>query len=329
MEPGGRLTTRNVVNKLRQFLSLVKHSRLDIYKVEGIFHDKPLRILVADDTHTLHYIRNLAFPADSKISKLGRTSALSAHTLADADADIVIVAANLLLSNNYRQRDFHLVPKWVHLILRLTAHPDDLINNLQIDDRHNIKKTLNKATKSGFSYRLTNDIGWLDMFYYDMYKPYLSQRYGHLSILHPYSHAKMLFLKGKGLELMLDDESVGGAVLYEQNGIAYTPCLGMMRDREDLVKAGAHSIIYYYTMLEAFSWGCRIIDFGHSRPFLSDGVTRFKTKWGMEVADDDDGIAVFAIATPGNTEQAKEFLTSNPYFVISTNGVHLLRPTTD
>jgi glyoxylase-like metal-dependent hydrolase (beta-lactamase superfamily II) len=101
------------------------------------------------------------------------------------------------------------------------------------------------------------------------------------------------------------------------------PHTGVAEDGLESVKDGAAFALDYYLAKYAHSQGCSYVDFGHSRPFLSDGTLKYKLNWHMEVLPDDDSMGVFAVATPGHTPQALNFLKANPHFHLIKGRCHL------
>lgn len=313
--------------RARQVAFLAKHPFLDLYLLDGVFRGLPLRMLVADDGYTLPYISSIAFPDGADVSSKGRISALKAPGLAESGADVVVVGANLLLGKLFAGRGFHMAPKWLCPVMRTHGeHPDAIISRLGKSARSDVRRNLNRANESDFSYEVTTDRSWFDTFYSHMYKPYAEHRHGNVLQLDSYGRVRRAFAKGAGIVLKQHGEVVGGSIFYMQGKTMRNPYMGILNGDESVVRAGASQILYYYVMLMAHAEGCDAMNFGSSRPFLSDGVLKFKMKWGMDVVGDDLATAVFAIATPRQTEASTSFLAANPFFEMVGGELRLYRP---
>ncbi|MDO8684040.1 MAG: hypothetical protein Q7N50_11225 [Armatimonadota bacterium] len=312
------------VIQAKRLAYLARRLMLNVYLLEGEYEGSPLRLLVADDGSTLSYILSLAFPEGAAVSSLGRISAFKAPELAGSDADIIVVGANQLLVRRYEQRGFHIVPKYVRLFLSMSDHPDVMISRLKRSAKENVRRNLRRMTAAGLGYELQTAPPWFDLFYHEMYRPYIGLKFGESADIYSYRYLKREFSKGGVLVININGEPVAGTLVYMEGSMMRIPFSGVMRGREDLVRQGVVTALYYYGMLLGHSWGCSVINFGHSRPFLSDGVLKYKLRWGMTVEDDDDGRSSFAIMAPGWTVQAAKFISSHRFFYRQNGGIELL-----
>lgn len=307
----------------KRLVSLIRHSILNLYILCGEFDGEQLSVLVADDGFTFDYVHDLVFERGADYKKIGKISAFSAPKLADYRADIVFIGANQLLVPEYVNKGFLIVPRWVRLYCPTTEHPDKRMESFSKSARRDIRRNLMEVVENGFSYETTNSPDWLDEFYQRMYKPYIYKKYGDKAIVHGYGEVKRAFTMGSGIVLKKQERPVGGAIVYTKDSVMSNPFVGILDGDEELARDGASRALYYYTMLLAHSSGCVGVDFGHCRPFLCDGSLQYKLKWRMHVLDDNDGIGVFAIATPGNSNVAQRFLTARRFFHLTDERVQL------
>ncbi|MDO8684039.1 MAG: hypothetical protein Q7N50_11220 [Armatimonadota bacterium] len=308
----------------KKVLSIAKHARLGLYQVSGACDGHDLNMMVADDGSALDFISRVFFPDGAHISKKGYISAFTAPSLKDSGADLVVVGANCLLAERYAKQGYFIVPKWVRLFMSAKEHPDTIIGQMKKSTRGDLRRNHRKAIENGFRCEITHDPAWLDCFYDKMYKPYVLHRFGDTAIFRKRGGLKGAFLKGAGLALMKNGDLVGGSVIVVEGKTLHKICMGILQGDESAVRDGASFAMYYYSIELAHSWGCEIINFGHSRPFLSDGALRFKLKWGMDVKDDDDGIGVFAIIAPGASQRGLEALAAHPFYHLHDGALKLL-----
>lgn len=311
------------INRVRQTISLLRHPTLNIYSMEGESSCGHLNLLVADDGTTLSYIRDLVFPDGAVISRKRSISALNAPSLVTSSADVVIVGANILLADSYAMRGFYLVPKWVRLFLPVEEEPYARLYNFGRQTRKYFKWMIKKVEDAGFECELVTDSSWLDTFYYDMYCPYAKYRYGDSAVVHSYSKIKKAFLSGAGIVAKQNGKPVAGTVVSRQGDDLRIPHVGVLGADPEPVRDGALFAMDYFIVQYAHSTGYKYIDFGHSRPFLSDGPLKYKLNWHMEAKDDDDGVGMFAIAVNYRNEQASNFLQANPFFYLTKQGLRV------
>lgn len=310
----------------RRIIFLARHPVLELYVLEGELDGANAKVLVADDGSTLPYISKLIFPSGAVESKKGSISPFRAYKLIEWKSDIVVVGTNCLLCRKFRRRGFHIIPKWINPYLPLTAHPDALIENLGKSAKRDITRNLKIVEARGFDYEVTTDPGWFDEFYNSMYVPYALNRYGGLAQLDCYGRVKQAYTKGAGIIVRKDKQPVGGTIVLPQNDVMRNPYVGILNGDEAISREGASRALYYYAMLVAHSWGCKGINFGSTRPFLSDGVLQYKLKWGMRIFQDELSTAVFSLATPGFTGPAQKLLEIHPFIRITDEGFDIYDP---
>jgi hypothetical protein len=294
--------------------SLAKHRMLDIYLLSGQAGGEPLRVLIADDGSTLSYIKELAFDGESEVVSKGRIAATAAPRLCDSDVDIVVVGANYLIADSFARRGFHLVPKWVRLFLPTTEEPYARLYEFGRQTRKYFKWMLKKARDEQFECEFIYDPAWVDWFYSDIYQPYALHKFGEQAIIHNLGKVRGAFSQGWGAVVKRDGKAAAGAIVSTFGRTLRIGHYGAAGDGHEANRNGAAFALDYYIVEWAHANGYEYVDFGHSRAFLSDGVLRYKLNWHMEVRDDDDALAIMALAAPGGTAAAQRFLAANPFY---------------
>lgn len=310
----------------RRLLFLARHPYLDIYHLDGDFNGTQLQMLIADDGSTLQYIKSLAFDDNVKVSLKGRISAFRAHRLSNSSADLVVVGANCLLTNLYAKHRFHIIPKWLCPVFSTAEHPDSSIEKLCKSAKKDIKRNLVKASKGEFDWELVSDQKWFDHFYRDMYRPFAEQKYGEMVQLDSYSRVKRAFDQGVGIKVIQNGIEVGGTLVYIKNRTMRNPYMGIINGDDSIGRSGVSRLLYYYVMQLAHSWNCDAVNFGSSRPFISDGVLNYKLKWGMDVVQDELSSAAFALIAPNHTPAAMQFMSTHPFFELIDDSLKLHHP---
>ncbi|HVN73917.1 MAG TPA: GNAT family N-acetyltransferase [Methanoregula sp.] len=138
-----------------------------------------------------------------------------------------------------------------------------------------------KKTIQSYTAEISNDAEHLKFFYEQMYLPFIRERHKDALIE---DISKLQYLLKKNGELILlrhQQELVGGLFCKRMGGTYYALSVGLIDDRwlsEDAVPA-----LFYHSMIRARELNARFVDFGESRPFLSDGVLEYKRRWGGRV----------------------------------------------
>lgn len=148
-------------------------------------------------------------------------------------------------------------------------------------------------------------------FYEEMYRPYLRNVYGARAFAASRSEVEA---KAGIAELVLvreQGEPVAGQILVYENDRARGWLIGVRNGDRRYVREGAIAAVYQYTTRYLAGRGFERVHAGASRPFLNDGVLRYKGKWGMRITD--HAPKWFAMTLPTAGEAALSFLTQNPF----------------
>jgi hypothetical protein len=122
--------------------------------------------------------------------------------------------------------------------------------------------------------------GDLADFYHGYHVPMCHSRHGEDAFVQSERFYRQVHARGGILWIRKGEERVAGALLEPVDGVLQSWAFGMRGGDEALMKQGVMAAVYLYACLQARVLGCHSIDFRASRPFLSDGVLRYKQKWG-------------------------------------------------
>jgi Acetyltransferase (GNAT) domain len=166
---------------------------------------------------------------------------------------------------------------WIRQVLSLDTPLDQLF--VDRERKRERKKAL------AFQSEISEDPADLQFFYENLYVKYLQKRHQNPAILE-FDFIKNYYLENNGEIIFIkkDTQVVGGGVCHLVGETYFLRVLGLTD--ESLVKDGAIAALYYYSILKAQERGAKYVDFGLSRPFLSDGVLVYKRKWGGSIRKD-------------------------------------------
>jgi hypothetical protein len=121
-----------------------------------------------------------------------------------------------------------------------------------------------------------------------------------------------MFRKG-GLQWILrNGEPIAGRIFQRRDEVFKFVAQGMANGERSNVEAGATAALYFFGITYAKKTGCRLIDLGHCRPSLSDGVLRYKRKWGAGLNKNDIELCDFLVYWNGYSETISSFLSHTP-----------------
>jgi len=263
-----------------------------------------------------HYLGKLFFGNQNKHTFLGRQLIWDAflHYRREKHLfDIAIIhTKSRLIRDLFPVRSFRL-PSWVGGTVDLHKNLDTSMSL-----RKGAKANLRKIQKSPFTMEISQNISGFDDFYYRMYIPFLNQRHEKYAVVESYDDLKQDFMKRK-CELLfakINSQRIAGLMVYYNGNKAVAHKIGVLEGGQRWVNLGVISFLYYKSLKYCAQNGHRHMDMGGSRPFLSDGVLRYKlNNWNMRIKDFTKD--KYFILKPLNHRRAtKHFLIQNPFISI-------------
>ena len=172
------------------------------------------------------------------------------------------------------------MPAWVKQRVRVRSDWAAQIDGLRRVTRQETGRILRK-----YQYRcaLTRNPDHYTHFYEDLYKPYVTQRFGAAAhVVEPQAFRREC---GRGTLIRVTrDDVVLGASLLRPVGRTMAVVWSAMNPAKDAGDLrGVNDALDYFSLLYAHLHGSRWLDLGPSRPDLLDGILRYKSKWGAEV----------------------------------------------
>ena len=298
---------------IRKYIASFRHY---VWFLEGAERqsDAELRMLYIGNFLNKNYIAKLAFKPPFREKFLGRFWLLNPtsfrHKLSKK-CDITITDVKKVPVNGVK-KPWLFIPYWIAGKINI----DEVL--MLAETRKKLKKDLKRIRKHQYTYEVVRGKDFFDDFYHHMYVPHIKNTFGNEAR----PHSLETILKGhenSDLLLVKDGQlSVAGEIYsYDTNGPKVL-CLGILNGDHRYVKEGAICALYYFRLIYLKSKGYADIDLGLSRVFLSDGVLRFKKKWGMKMTSaSDDGFLIHQLTLKDGT---KSFLKNNPFIMHELDG---------
>ncbi|MDP2653355.1 MAG: hypothetical protein Q8Q08_04915 [Candidatus Omnitrophota bacterium] len=204
------------------------------------------------------------------------------------------------------------IPFWFRMEIGIERPMNKLFGRQRSDIERLIRK--NKL-----SFEMTRDRQRFDDFYHNMYVPYIRDRYADDAGINAYE----LFLKKMPVSEMLfikkDGKTIAGAMAVFKDGKAFLRKLGVVEANPEYVRSGAIGAIYYFLTQELKTRGYNMMDVGGCRPFLNDGLTRYKLSLGARLSKDNSRHSTVRFLVLGNAAGVRSFLTRNPFLFKNRN----------
>lgn len=300
---------------------LIDISKLDLWILNGeeVNSHQELSIAYAGTEINKNYLIKIAYDNSSKGKYLGRVRLWKIFDVVrekSANCSLMVIALDKLLWKWITKRTYFNVPFWVSSLGDVPADNSSL-------QESQIRSDMRRIRKNKLSFEITHDSCHFDNFYYNMYKPYIVAAHGNRAIIYTYNDIKKEFENGELLLIKKENQYVAGEVLVYKNMQAGGKFVGVKDGDFNYVKEGAIAALYYFEAHRLKQKGYRKVDFGLSRPFLKDGVLRYKRKWGgYQIASSPEVDGAYYVEPLANTPGLRAFLVNNPFVFIDKGRIN-------
>lgn len=263
----------------------------------------PLSICVAAQLESKNYLAGLAF-------RRHRERALGFAWRGKMLREVLSARANHMITvfdgeaARRRPACFE-VPSWVYgeIVLEQAM--------ARMRESRNIGRDLERLRRQGLTCEWTRDAGALADFYWRMYLPYGRSRFGEGAVLVSWPAFLQAIPRAELMLVKRDGQAIAGGVLVRDGTEIISWVLGVRDGDPALVRTGVLSALYCFKIPELRTRGHERVQIGSTRAFLSDGVLRFKRKWGARLirASAEHLQLTVRRLTPG----ACAFLQHNPF----------------
>jgi hypothetical protein len=273
---------------LKRYYPLVlasTHWRMPVERLHGTakVSGQPSTILVAGEEAGVGYLASCFFVADPRREPMGSFPLWTLErrlSLFGVGADMTIIRADRVSAAVYFRRRYLAVPAWLDMIVRL---PTDL--EILIRASRDVKEDMRNIKRAKFDLRISTQEQDFDFFYHALYLPYMRQRHGASAHIRDSNWLRRCFRHGAILWISRGGRPHAAALVEQRKRVLCSRAIGVLDGNFEMLREGAVAAAYYHVIKFAYQRGCAWVDFGAVRPSLNDGLTRFKRKWGSELAD--------------------------------------------
>lgn len=291
---------------------------VDLRSQVHILHTKDLTILYIGDKTNLHYISSILSIEEPKKELLGEVFIWGINKKINQynkNVDIILIKTDRFFQHYLQKKGYIIIPEWMETCLERSEPSEIFFKHVKESARDDIAR---KIKRYDFTYEITSDPQKFKVFYDSIYLPFILNR--HRKIVLPeaidYLKIKNMFERGELLLVKEKEEIVAGSIFFTYGKIASLMHLGVKLE-PDYLNKGAGSAIYYFFIDWAKKQGFNLIKFGGARPFLEDGLFRYKRKWGLTIKISKDMYGIFGFKFCKNyVKQAIAFMEKNPFIYI-------------
>ena len=190
--------------------------------------------------------------------------------------DLVMARVDRLTARLFCHWSSLRVPEWVETG---RAVPDDL--DAFVRANHSLAQDIRLYRRCGLTVEISRSEDDLEEFYHALYLPFIRARHGVMAWPSNLESLRHILRRG-GLIWLRDAGERIAALLFDSTSESLHISADGLRDGDlSLMKKGVVSALFYHAVRHAAERNCRFVDFGGCRACLSDGVLRYKRKWGV------------------------------------------------
>ena len=191
----------------------------------------------------------------------------------------------------------------------------DISDNSSLLKNSSVQSDLRRIRKNGLDFEIRKETDQLDNFYHNMYVPYISKAHANSAIIMDYDFMVHEFGKCDLLLIKKEHLYIAGCLISYRENEPRLWSLGVKDANTTYIHDGAIGALFYFAVRHLKELGYKKVNFGLSRPFMNDGVLRYKRKWGLKIISADK--IGFMIAPLSLTEGMKGFLFNNPFVFLN------------
>ena len=262
---------------------LVRPVPLTLLRTQAGPDGRQATLVVAGSTWA-EYLPSALLKGPFEYSRLGRVPLWQLPRVLRAkapSASLVIARTDRLAARWLFGPDYLHVPDMVDLWLDV---PQDLGSLYRGKGNSTLRNDLNRADRNGLSSKISHDEADLVDFLHRFHVPFVSKRFERYASPHNLSFLRGYFPFGGLIWVMYNGQRIAGCVFGQPDRVPTAVALGTVDGDYGPVELGAYTVILRTLVEHVHELGCGQINFGGSRPLLTNGSLRYKRKWGMRVA---------------------------------------------
>ena len=288
-------------------------------------NNKNIRFLLRGQPHTFSSFINIVCNSVTRSDKVRSTlwkKNCETRQNEEKAPDVLLIKSDVFYKDYFQKKGFIIIPEYISFHLSLKNDVDLLISNISPD----IKKDIARAEKTGYVYEIRRDENAFEVFYFQMYKPYMKWR--HQESKKIASYATIRHLAGQGAEILFIKHNshiiFGGMYIKNKNKIE-THYAGLMKGKFNHLHNGVMALSYYYLIKIAKDYHCDLIDFGTASSSISDGLYQYKKKWNMEITLPSPFYSdIYAIKIINTNSSITEYIRKHPIHYLKGNKIEIL-----
>lgn len=236
-------------------------------------------------------------------------------------SDMVISEISPLVLDKFRKYEGYIIPEWATMKINL-ERPMTEIYARKNSDFPDVKRLIRKYN---LTYEIRTDVESIQFFYNKIYLPFTKSRHGNEAWILDINMILKSSPPPEMISIMENRVTVGASLIQKENDEWRLLYLGTIDGNQEYLRHGVIGAIYYFATLEAKKTGYKRLNVGGSRPFINDGLTRYKLGLGAKFVPELTPFRYFLwLGVNEESSEAQKFLKNNPFMHLG-EGYQLVR----
>jgi len=270
-----------------------------------------LAVLYAGSELHKNYLMRLAFGSSCEESYLGKKwlwELSKTKRQGEHGCSLLVTEVFQPLSILFRKKNCFYIPSWV------VGEVDLLDTDFQFSKNDSLRSDIRRIRKNKLNFIVTNELRHFQVFYYNMYVPYITRVHGNTALIFNYHYMVHAFKHCSLLLVKKEKDYVAGILIRCSRNGAKLWTLGVKDGDANYIHDGAIAALLYFSVLYLKKRGYEKVCFGASRAFLKDGVLRYKKKWNQKLVNTYK--RGFLVKPVLRTAGLQAFLLNNPFIFL-------------
>jgi hypothetical protein len=214
----------------------------------------------------------------SEYSFLGRRWFWQIPNLIKSDNDFVISEISPIALRNFQRYKGYIIPEWTNTRIAIDRPISEIIHRNNSD----FSNVMRRIRKYNLTYEILTKDEDFEFFNKKIYIPYISSRYGEEALIDDLK--KFWNSRPSPVIMAVKEEGliVGASLIRRSEDSLFLLRVGLLDGNDEYRLHGVIGALYYFGIVEGQKMGCRYFDLGGTRPFLTDGLTKYKIGLGAQ-----------------------------------------------
>lgn len=162
--------------------------------------------------------------------------------------------------------------------------PGNLVDLYNQPNFRVVRRKLNRSQRrADFNSYFTREISDFDLYYHNMYVPYITKRHGKVADVSSYDVALETFKRGGLVMIRESQKPVSGMLVVLKSQICFYLEAGILDGDEGLIRKDVHTFNLWSVVEWANKQGSTRLNMGAGSAWRSNGVFNYKRNWGAFV----------------------------------------------